>query len=273
MSRLLVSVRSVEEAKAALAGGADLIDVKEPAHGSLGRASDSVIRDILSFVASRQPVSAALGEVEDHPTPFSDRGLMFAKCGLSGCSQSPDWQWNLRRLASLQQQIDPACQLVPVAYADWKRASAPSPLEVCTLACESPFGAFLLDTWQKDGTSLLDWLSVDEIDHLCRVCRAAGRPIALAGSLGQTQIAALTSAEPDWFAVRGAACQGKDRSQVIDLEAVRGLTQLVHTLAGLPAAEIYSCHRESILDQFGKVGIHKPPPAGLRPTHIPGHID
>ena len=36
MTRLLVSVRSAAEALAALAGDADLIDVKEPAGGSLG---------------------------------------------------------------------------------------------------------------------------------------------------------------------------------------------------------------------------------------------
>ena len=47
MTRLLVSVRSVEEAEAALAGGADLIDVKEPTRGSLGRADDAVIAAIL----------------------------------------------------------------------------------------------------------------------------------------------------------------------------------------------------------------------------------
>ena len=44
--KLLVSVRSADEARAALAGGADLIDVKEPAHGPLG--------------AARQPPRAAL---------------------------------------------------------------------------------------------------------------------------------------------------------------------------------------------------------------------
>ena len=39
MSGLLVSVRNVEEALAALEGGASLIDVKEPSRGPLGRAA------------------------------------------------------------------------------------------------------------------------------------------------------------------------------------------------------------------------------------------
>ena len=36
MTGLLVSVRDAAEAEAALRGGATLIDVKEPRHGSLG---------------------------------------------------------------------------------------------------------------------------------------------------------------------------------------------------------------------------------------------
>ena len=67
MTRLLVSVRSAAEAEAALAGGAAVIDVKEPARGALGRADDAVIADVVRAVAGRAPVSAALGELRDRP--------------------------------------------------------------------------------------------------------------------------------------------------------------------------------------------------------------
>ena len=46
MAQLLVSVRSADEARTALAGGASIIDVKEPDHGSLGQAPWSVWRDV-----------------------------------------------------------------------------------------------------------------------------------------------------------------------------------------------------------------------------------
>ena len=45
--RLLVSVRDAVEAEAALAGGAHLIDVKEPARGALGRADDATIAAVV----------------------------------------------------------------------------------------------------------------------------------------------------------------------------------------------------------------------------------
>ena len=63
MTKLLVSVRSANEAEAALDGGADLIDVKEPHHGALGRTSVKVLREIAVAVAGRTPLSAALGEL------------------------------------------------------------------------------------------------------------------------------------------------------------------------------------------------------------------
>ena len=63
---LLVSVRSADEADAALAGGADLIDCKEPARGPLGVAEPEVVAAILDRVAGqdatawRGPVRGAL---------------------------------------------------------------------------------------------------------------------------------------------------------------------------------------------------------------------
>src|SRR2546429_246491 len=77
------------------------------------------------------------------------------------------------------------------AYADWQRAGAPAPAEVCAFACDQHWGAFLLDTWGKDGTTLLDWLPAAEVAVLCQRCRRAGVPVALAGSLGAPQIRAL----------------------------------------------------------------------------------
>src|SRR5262245_13850027 len=75
VTRLLVSVRSAAEAHAALAGGADLIDVKEPSRGPLGRADDSVISAVLVAVHGRRPVSAAMGELADMAPNVFVRGV------------------------------------------------------------------------------------------------------------------------------------------------------------------------------------------------------
>jgi uncharacterized protein (UPF0264 family) len=224
MTQLLVSVRSAAEAETALRGGAALIDVKEPNHGSLGRARAEVIAEIARVAAGRRPVSAALGELTDAPDVPREPLLSYVKWGLAGSPRG--WQQLLHHaLRRLSEQL-PNCRAVAVAYADWRRAHAPTPEEVCSFAIENATGAFLIDTWEKDGSTLLDWLPVREVEHLQLRCRAAGVLIALAGSLGPDEIRTLRPLRPDWFAVRGAACLGRRREAVLDEGKVRHLAAL-----------------------------------------------
>src|SRR5437879_1712661 len=98
--KLLISVRSAAEAESALAGGAALIDVKEPERGSLGRASDATIAEVIACVAGRAAVSAALGELLDAGSvPYPDARLAFMKWGLAGAAMAGDWQLRLHQRA------------------------------------------------------------------------------------------------------------------------------------------------------------------------------
>jgi uncharacterized protein (UPF0264 family) len=228
--RLVVSVRGAAEVEAALAGGAALIDVKEPARGSLGRADDPTITEVVQAVRGRVPVSAALGEwrqpgAQDWPAALPN--LAFLKWGLSGCGGMYLWKPLLRAVARNLTARQPGVTVAAAAYADWRQARAPRPDEVCAFACEQGFGAFLLDTWGKDGRTLLDWVSPQDVAGWCARCHAAGVPVALAGSLGPEQIQALRSARPTWFAIRGAACAGGRRDAPIDAGRVRLLADLI----------------------------------------------
>jgi uncharacterized protein (UPF0264 family) len=226
--QLLVSVRSPDEALAALEGGAALIDVKEPANGSLGRAADGAIAAVIRAVAGRQPVSAALGELLREPAPYPGAGLAYVKWGLAGCGRRPGWQQVLAAGIAQVERRRPPCQVVTAAYADWEPAEAPPLNEVIAFAHRRPGSALLLDTFQKgDGRTLLDWLPLPELMRACRRCRAAGIRVALAGSLGPKQIRRLLPVRPDWFAVRGSVCTGEDRRGTVSADAVRGLVALL----------------------------------------------
>jgi (5-formylfuran-3-yl)methyl phosphate synthase len=61
--RLLVSVADPEEARAAVDGGADIIDAKDPSHGALSPVTLDVLRTIVAAVDGARPMSAALGEI------------------------------------------------------------------------------------------------------------------------------------------------------------------------------------------------------------------
>jgi uncharacterized protein (UPF0264 family) len=228
--RLLVSVRSAAEVAPALAGGAALIDVKEPARGPLGRADDDTVGAILDAVAGRCPVSAALGELRFGvlASPFQHfRRCQYLKLGLSLLGQL-DWRaslnWAIRQLA----EQAPGCEVVTVAYADWLLANAPPLEEVCAFARARPGSTFLLDTYTKGvpGPTLLDFLSPQKVALYCRLSRAAGLRVAIAGSLGRDEIERLLPARPDWFAVRGAVCDN-DRNGAVNEDKVRDLTALL----------------------------------------------
>ena len=94
MTGLLISVRSADEARIALAGGADVIDVKEPSRGALGAATPFVWDEVREVVAGCRPVSVALGELLDDEIDelaAATAGCEFAKIGLAGCQGITGW--------------------------------------------------------------------------------------------------------------------------------------------------------------------------------------
>jgi uncharacterized protein (UPF0264 family) len=230
---LLVSVRSLAEAEIALASGAALIDVKDPARGALGRADNQVLRDVVRCVAGRAPVSAALGELRDLTADLRiPSGVAFIKLGLAGCA-GEDWRGRLSGLLDNGFGPGRTPQLVIAAYADWQEAQAPPLAEVSAFARSRRGNVLLIDTFVK-GTgmarrTLIDWLPPDDAAKLCQSCRAARVRVALAGSLGAAEIACLRPANPDWFAVRGAACADRRREATISRAK---LARLYHVVLG-----------------------------------------
>jgi (5-formylfuran-3-yl)methyl phosphate synthase len=227
MTGLLVSVRDAEEAELALAGGADLIDVKEPLRGALGPADPKVWRQIQQVVAGRRPTSAALGELLDDEVQQLARraaGFSFAKIGLAGCHDADGWidRW-FRATSALPGDVHP----VPVAYADWPTARAPSPSVALALAALSPARLLLVDTFDKTHGTLLAHLPFDSLSELCEAAQAQGVRLVLAGSLDAAAIAELLPLGPAWFGVRGAACRAS-RAGTIDSALVKTLAGRIH---------------------------------------------
>ena len=142
MAELLVSVRSADEAQAALDGGATIIDVKEPALGSLGRASTETTIAVVKRVAGRAPVSAALGELGEMrglagtTEQLCLSGISYLKWGLG--ESSPGWQRILIDTARKLAIPNPGCLPVAVAYADWQQARSPSVDAVCAFVGLTP---------------------------------------------------------------------------------------------------------------------------------------
>jgi (5-formylfuran-3-yl)methyl phosphate synthase len=234
MTQLLVSVRSAEEANEALAGGADLIDVKEPNRGSLGRADPGVWQEVAVTITARAPLSVALGELRDLiggkvSSSACPESVQFAKIGLAGCAAIGDWP---ARWAAALEQLPAHVNRVAVSYADWRAAEAPPPTEVIAAGKSLGCRAWLIDTYVKQAGGLLDHLGLDELADLVSRARAAGMRAVVAGSLTPETIPRVLPLWPDFIAVRGAACLG-GREGHVDRRLV---SKLVGMITSFPQA-------------------------------------
>ena len=219
--RLLVSVRNAAEATAALAGGADIIDAKEPLNGALGPVADRVLTSIASAVGHAAPVSAALGEIDQDDVMRTARaarraGAAFVKVGFAGTRGRPGLADNVHAIAAAAG----SAQLIIVAYADYERANAPSPDELIVLANHTDAAGILLDTCDKSASGLTTLMTARALTTFVLRAKSSGRFVTLAGRLTVEDFDRVSETGADIVGVRGAACSG-GRSGVIASDRVR----------------------------------------------------
>jgi uncharacterized protein (UPF0264 family) len=237
--RLLISVRDASEISAALAGGADIIDVKDPDAGSLGRPTSRTVIEVaeaLAETAPQPPLSVALGELTEwnrwrhFPLPTS---VQWLKLGLAGCANDADWmsRWlNVRR--RMEAEAGRGFGWIAVAYADHIAAQSPPPEAVLRAAIQTRCDGALIDTFKKRYQRLGDCITVESLASWLNQAREHGLQTAVAGSLAITDLNWLLPLRPDIVAVRTAVCQVCERTLAIDGDAVR---RFHLALTGAPA--------------------------------------
>ncbi|NML15831.1 (5-formylfuran-3-yl)methyl phosphate synthase [Azohydromonas caseinilytica] len=202
--QVLVSVRDVNEALAAVACGVDLIDLKEPGSGALGALPLHVVHEVVQALRGAghgQVVSATVG---DWPVDARDEVLervrATAACGVDivkvGIPRADGAAALLAALAG-----SPAT-VVPVFLADEGLDEA-----LLALACWLPFPALMLDTADKLAGSLFDCLDPATVAHFIARVRGAGKLAGVAGALRLPHVPLLRELAPDFAGFRSAACE------------------------------------------------------------------
>jgi hypothetical protein len=226
--KLLVSVMDAGEARAAAEAGADIVDVKNPAEGSLGAPAPDVIAAVRAAVPAGAPVSVAIGDMPNLPgtaalaaAGAARSGATFVKVGLWGTSTEAEAVELLRAVRGGAA----GAIVVAGAYADARRVPhAPlAPELLPRVARAAGVGVCLLDTAIKDGRGLLEWLSPGALSALVAEVHALGLEIALAGALRAENLLTVLETGADIAGVRGAACADGRRSGPLDPERVRAL--------------------------------------------------
>jgi uncharacterized protein (UPF0264 family) len=222
--KLLVSVVSAEEAARAVAGGADIIDVKDPEEGPLGAPAPRVLSEVVAAVAGAAPVSVALGDLPPlpHTAGMAARGAAvsgaaYVKVGLRAVPTLDEAVAVMRAVVCAVADLDTA--VIAATYADALEIDPPAlaPEQLPALVERTGIAGALVDTYVKDGRGLYGWMDVAGVAALVEGARAAGGSFGVAGQLG---IGDLSQVEADIVGVRSAVCAGGDRSGVLDAELV-----------------------------------------------------
>jgi hypothetical protein len=236
--RLLVSVRSADEVEAALAGGADIIDAKEPKHGSLGAVPRRALASITQLVPSDCPLSIALGDVTSEPEVERSISSLelptreaptYLKLGFAAVSSPKVIEGLLRAAVAAASEHRSAPKIIAVAYAD---SSAAEPAEIRGAALRSDCCGVLLDTCKKTGSDLFGSIAQGDLAHWIADLRTSGLLAAVAGGLSINEIGPVCTVLPDVIGVRGAACDG-GREGVVSSERVAGLRRVMDQFCGV----------------------------------------
>jgi len=222
MTRLLASVTNSIEAEQAIDGGADLIDLKNPARGALGALSLEQIAAICALVAGRRPVSATIGDLPADPSltgelirATADTGVDYVKVGFFT-------RHHVAACLSAISAVTPTCTVVAVLFAD----RCPDLRDLSPFV-EAGCAGVMLDTADKSAGVLLDHLDLRQLSDFVAHARELNLLCGLAGSLRQVDIATLMPLAPGYLGFRGALCQAGRREQVLDPDRLRAIRRAI----------------------------------------------
>jgi (5-formylfuran-3-yl)methyl phosphate synthase len=226
MTLMLASVADAAEAGIALIEGADIIDLKDPAHPPLGAPDLATIHAAVAAVARRRPVSAVAGGPELPPPDIAAAaetllraGVDYVKLGLVPETAKATVE-ALRPLAT-------KVNLVAVLFAD-----LPHDFSLLGLLASAGFKGAMLDTAMKGGLRLLDHIDIPGLKRFVDLCHDTKLMAGLAGSLQPPDVARLLPLDPDILGFRGTLCVGHKRTQRIDAAQVKLVRALIPSEAG-----------------------------------------
>ena len=219
--KLLISPRTIEEAKIVIANQVDYIDCKNPMEGSLGANFPWVIKQMKSLIPPDSPqlLSATIGDFPNLPGSASlaalgavVSGADIVKVGLKGPKDEKTGIELMKKVVKAVKDYDDNIKIVVAGYADRRRMnSSPGFMSIPTIASESGSDIAMLDTYIKDNMGLFDFLTIDQIIQFKNKAKDFNLEVALAGNLRKKDIPLIINIFPDIVGVRSVVCEGYDR--------------------------------------------------------------
>ncbi len=263
-TKFLASVTTAAEARVAVAGGADIIDCKDPLTGALGALPVQTVRCIRDAVGEACPVSATIGDlagpveaVADAARAMAATDIDYVKVGffpqgnaqatiaaLGAAFPSPVRRGARGRLSVTNGVIVAAGPAVAHASSAAAASHTAPRLIGLLFADQEPdfglidamaragFAGVMLDTAEKTAGSLPQVIPRFRLSLFVREARRCGLMAGLAGALRLPHIGVLTPLAPDVLGFRGALCRDADRTSALDARAVAAVRQAIDDQMG-----------------------------------------
>jgi hypothetical protein len=233
--QILVSVVSQSEVMEAVAGGADILDVKNTREGSLGAAQPDIIRAIRTAAPPDCPVSVAIGDAPQLPGTMAlaalgaaTCGVEYVKIGLFGARTLFEGTDMVRAVCHAARSVNPHIKIMAAGYADGAASGSISPDDLASASAEGGADGCMLDTLAKGGDNLFSFMDPEPLGRFLARCRELGLASALAGKLGVKDAPLLRELGPDIAGFRSAVCGGDRTGGRVDAESVRRLKALLN---------------------------------------------
>lgn len=226
--KVLISPISLEEARIVVKGGCDIVDIKNVAEGSLGAQGPWVTQAICQeFKDDDVLCSAALGDLPNIPGTIAlasygaaHCGADYLKAGLYGAKNYDDALAMMSASVKAINMVSEDIIKVACGYADFKKFDGVSAMDIVKAAKDSGSDVAMLDTKIKDGSTLFDNMTVQELKDFVNAAKELNLRTALAGSVRQEHMDMVFDIDPDIIGVRGAVCEGNDRTTSITEKGV-----------------------------------------------------
>ena len=222
---LMVSVQNLDEGREAVAGGADIVDVKNLREMMVGSNFPPVIREVRNAFPRPFHVSVTLGVVPNQAGTVAMAVYGAAALGATSVKVGfieSDYETALRILRESRSALEGFdTKLIAATFADSHLYRGIDPTLVVKLGQESKSDGMLIDTLVKDGRNLFDFLGERKLKDLVVEAKEVGMSTALSGTLRVANLHTLVRINPDIVGVRGAVCTRGDREKgAVDATAV-----------------------------------------------------
>ncbi len=248
--KVLISPINVAEAVIAHDCGTDIIDIKNidakvtvngVAGGSLGASTAEIIREVITTISDPKVIfSATLGDLSGDDIPLAPaRAQDFIGCGVNyikvGLCDFENPEQATRLMKAVRAVCPKEITLVAAGYADAARFGGLKPNQLIKIAYQSGADMVMLDTFVKDGKTLLHALSPNELFGFTKAAHDCRLGVALAGSIGIDDFPILHVVGADVVGLRGAVCDQHDRTTMINPDKAKALMAAARAFQFQPA--------------------------------------